>query len=303
MQINEPLILILSIIIGLISGALGYTFHDEADTIITVGLILMLYGVMLNIPFRRIIEASKNSRFITLSLAVNFILVPVFTWRLSSGFVNDPAILLGLLMYFVMPCTDWFLTFTSSAKGDVALGTILIPINLSIQIVLLPLYLLLFMGNTIRIDLILFLKTLALFFLIPLSLALISRHLGKRSFNQMVSDLQTFFLGIVVAVMFASQESMFIANIDKIIVIAAPILIYFISMYFLSIIVQRLFKLRYEETVLLNFTTSARNSPIALAIALGAFPSLPLTAAVIAIAPIIEIPILAVEARILGKRR
>jgi ACR3 family arsenite efflux pump ArsB len=259
----------------------------------------MLYGVMLEIPVRRILDASKNMGFISLSIAVNFLFVPLFAWWLSTRFVSEPALLLGLLMYFVMPCTDWFLTFTNSARGDVALGTVLVPINLALQITLLPFYLLIFMGNSVPLNPGLFFRTLLMFLLIPLSLAVISRRWGRRSFNRIISKAQAAFLGVVVAVMFASQGGLFLEKLDMITVVLIPLLGFFFCMYILSNLLRRLLKLENKEAVLLNFTTSARNSPIALAIALGAFPSLPLAAAVIAIAPIIEIPILAIQARIL----
>ena len=120
MQVSEPIVLIFSIIAGLTLGAYGYTFQESGVAIITLSLILMLYGVMLEIPFKRILTASKNRMFISLSIAVNFLFVPLFAWWLSQRFVSDPALLLGLMMYLVMPCTDWFLTFTNSARGDVA---------------------------------------------------------------------------------------------------------------------------------------------------------------------------------------
>lgn len=299
MQVGEPPILISSIIVGLILGTSGYTFQESADAIITISLILMLYGVMLEIPFRRIFEASKNLRFISLSIAVNFFFVPLLAWWLSTRLVSEPALLLGLVMYFVMPCTDWFLTFTNSAGGDVALGTVLVPINLALQIILLPFYLLLFMGSTLPLNPSLFFRTLLLFLLTPLLLAAISRRWGRKSINRRISNAQSAFLGVVVAVMFASQVGLFLEKLEEILVMFIPLIGFFLCMYTLSSFLGKLLKLESREAVLLNFTTSARNSPIALAIALGAFPSLPLAAAVIAIAPIVEIPILAIQARIL----
>lgn len=299
MQISEPLILIFSILAGITLGMLGYNFQGSADIIITIGLVLMLWGVMLQIPFRRIMQASKNLRFILLSTTVNFILVPLFAWQLSSMFVADTALLLGLLMYLVMPCTDWFLTFTNSARGDVALGTVLIPINLALQILLLPVYLLLFLGSAVPLNISLFFNTLFLFLLLPLSLAIASRRWGKGRVNALISGSRMVFLGMVVAVMFASQADLFLESLDRMLQVLIPLLGFFLAMYLLSDLLRRLLGLGHGEAVLLNFTLSARNSPVALAIALGAFPFLPLAAAVIAIAPIIEIPVLALQARIL----
>ena len=44
-------------------------------------------------------------------------------------------------MLMVTPCTDWYLVFTGVAKGNVPLSTSILPINLILQILLLPIFL------------------------------------------------------------------------------------------------------------------------------------------------------------------
>ena len=51
--------------------------------------------------------------------------------------------------------------------------------------------------------------------------------------------------------------------------------------------------LSYKDTVSLSLTTLARNSPVALAIAVTAFPDEPLIALALVIGPLIELPVLA----------
>ena len=58
-------------------------------------------------------------------------------------------------------------------------------------------------------------------------------------------------------------------------------------------------KLNYEDSVALNLTTLARNSPIALAIAVATFPDRPLISLALIIGPLIELPVLFLIAKIL----
>tara|TARA_B100001971_G_C18252206_1_gene579183 strand:- start:2291 stop:3193 length:903 start_codon:yes stop_codon:yes gene_type:complete len=299
MAINEPLLLILSIIFGIILSFSGYTFQETGSYIITLSIILMLYAIFLKVPVKTISTATKNLRFIYLSIAVNFIFIPLFTWYLIHLFVNDFTLLLGLMMYFVMPCTDWFLFFTNSARGNVPLGTVLIPINLTLQIILLPFYLLIFFGRDIHLDTILFIETIGLFLIVPLLLAIISRKIRIKYVNNIISKSQIIFFCIIVIVMFASNGNLFIDNIGRIPVIIIPVFLFFFFMYIFSKLLQYVFKFDIKEAILLNFTVSARNSPITLAIAIGAFPDLPMVAAVIAIAPLIEIPLLGLQTRMM----
>ncbi len=57
--------------------------------------------------------------------------------------------------------------------------------------------------------------------------------------------------------------------------------------------------LSYKDTVSLSLTTLARNSPVALAIAVTAFPDEPLIALALVIGPLIELPVLAFVSQVL----
>ena len=59
------------------------------------------------------------------------------------------------------------------------------------------------------------------------------------------------------------------------------------------------FKLNYQDSVSLSLTTLARNSPVALTIAVAAFPDKPLIALVLIIGPLIELPVLFLVSKIL----
>lgn len=59
----------------------------------------------------------------------------------------------------------------------------------------------------------------------------------------------------------------------------------------------------YEDSVSLSMTIVARNSPVALAIAVTAFPDQPLIALALVIGPLIELPVLAIVSQILLLKR
>ena len=93
-------------------------------------------------------KAFLNIRFLGSSTIINFIWTPVLAWGLGAIFLSDhPALWIGFIMLMVTPCTDWYLAFTGIAKGNVSLSTSILPINLILQVVLLPIYLLLFAGS------------------------------------------------------------------------------------------------------------------------------------------------------------
>jgi len=54
---------------------------------------------------------------------------------------------LGVLLVLLAPCTDWFITFCQLGGGDSPRAVAVTPINLLLQLLLLPLYLWVIMGS------------------------------------------------------------------------------------------------------------------------------------------------------------
>lgn len=103
--------------------------------------------------------------------------------------------------------------------------------------------------------------------------------------------------------MFASQGSYLVNNLNMVYTLIVPILLFFLITFLLGRIISRLFRFTYEDSVSLNFTTLARNSPLSLAIALTAFPGQPLIAMALIIGPLIELPVLALLSQVLLRIR
>ena len=81
--------------------------------------------------------------------------------------------------------------------------------------------------------------------------------------------------------------------------VVVPIVAFFGIMFVVALAVARARRMPFEQTVVLVFTTASRNSEASLAIAVTAFAS-PLVAAVVALGPAIELPILVLMVRALG---
>src|SRR5690625_6067806 len=112
----------------------------------------MLYGLFLTIPLHQLKRAFLNIKFLGANTIINFIWTPVIAWGLGSIFLADyPALWIGFIMLMVTPCADWYLAFTGIAKGNVSLSTSVLPINLILQVVLLPVYLFIFFGTFVSI--------------------------------------------------------------------------------------------------------------------------------------------------------
>ncbi|MFA1819862.1 arsenic resistance protein [Virgibacillus oceani] len=297
----QTAIILIAVGIGLLLGHFTF-FAQNAGSFIMPFLLLMLYGLFLTIPLDQFKKAFSNIKFLGSSTILNFIWTPVLAWGLGAIFLADhPALWIGFIMLMVTPCTDWYLMFTSIAKGNVSLSTSVLPINLIFQVLLLPVYLFIFAGTIQPVPLSTFIESIVLVLVIPFTLAHLTRYLlrNKETFlnKKLVpffSSVQIIFLSLAITAMFASQGNYLINNLDVIYILIIPILLYFVINFIVAQTVGKAMKFSYEDTVSLSLTIIARNSPVALAIAVTAFPDQPLIALSLLIGPLIELPMLAI---------
>ena len=305
----QTIIILFAVGLGLLLGQVNI-IEQHAESFVVPFLFLMLYGLFLTIPLQQLKKAFLNIKFLSANTIINFIWTPVIAWGLGSVFLADyPALWIGFIMLMVTPCTDWYLAFTGIAKGNVSLSTSVLPINLILQVVLLPVYLLLFAGTIESIPISTLIESILIVLVIPFALAHLTRFLLRKKSvlnNKIIpffANAQIFFLSLAIMAMFASQGSYLLENLEIIYILIIPILLFFIINYIVGRLVGRFLKFSYEDSVSLNMTIIARNSPVSLAIAVTAFPDRPLIALALVIGPLFELPVLAIVSQILSFTR
>lgn len=297
----EPVIILLAIIIGLISSNLT-VIAENTGHLINLFLCLMLYGLFLEVPLNELKHSFKNVKYTVTSLIINFIWTPLFGYFIGSAFLKGNVdILIGFFMLILTPCTDWYLVFTKLAKGDVKLNLSILPINLVLQIVLLPVYLIIFFSGASTLDYIELLNSLLIVIVIPFAAAQITKLALNNDLNEKASelftDLQIWFLALAVFCIFASQGELLFSNLNSVITIFVPFIIFFIVNASIDLLLSEKINFTYSEYASLTMTTLARNSPLALAIAINSFPGHELISIALVIAPLIELPVLYIVTR------
>ena len=302
----QSLTILIALAIGLVLGNVSTAIVDISSKLIVPLIMLMLFGLFLSIKMSDLKSAFKNVRFSLTSLLINFVWTPVFAFILGLIFLSSNLpVWIGFLMLMVTPCTDWYLVFTNLAKGNLALSTAILPINLIIQVLLLPAYLLLFFGQTGSFDASFLLESILLVLVVPFLLALLAKRWTnkvakpKRSLLDFFKNSQILFLSLAIMAMFASEGKNLILNYNILLKLLIPIFIFFLITYLLGVSISKWLKFTDGEKVSLVLTTMARNSPISLAIAVSAFAYEPLIAISLVVAPLIELPVLAITSQIL----
>lgn len=302
----QSLVILTAVLIGLLLGQNTF-IENHAETLILPFLLLMLYGLFLTIPLKNFQTAFKNLKFLSTSTIINFIWTPILAWGLGAIFLSDSqALWIGFILLLVTPCTDWYLIFTATAKGNMSLSTSILPVNLILQIILLPIYLFIFAGTFELVSLSTIAESVLLVLFIPFILANMTKFIFKKNKNFLEKKLipffsasQIVFLSLAVIAMFAAQGSYLLENFGIILLIFIPLGLFFIINFFVAQAIGKVLKFSYENLVSLSMTIIARNSPLALAIVVTAFPDDPLVALVLIIGPLIELPVLAVLSQVL----
>ncbi len=306
------LVLIVAIIFGSGAGMLflniGEVLSNQIDHIVLFLVFLLLFEIRI----QNILSSINRMPFIAATLFVNFVAIPVIAFVIASVFLSGhPLFLIGLLIYFISPCTDWFLGFTHMAKGNTGLGASLIPINMIVQLLLYPVYLDILGVTAVENGVADVFQTLLQWFLVPLLLALVlrivlERVLRKEKFKYVqswVSLIIPFVLAALVGAIFAANINTLVLHVAVVPLLLCAIFIFFTLSFFLSEGVSNIMRLTYEDRALMTMTTAARNAPLMLALTMVVIPDQPIIYAAIIIGMLLEFPHLTALTVILERRR
>ncbi|MEL6377007.1 MAG: arsenic resistance protein [Pseudomonadota bacterium] len=294
--------------LGLATPTIGESLSQGIDTTLMLMVGLLFFEVRLT----SVLKAVANLRFIAIAWAANFLFVPMIAFLIASLFLADqPLLYLGLLIYFLAPCTDWFLGFTRMARGDTALGAALIPVNMLTQLLLFPIWLWLFSQHTGAVDFASIPNVLVQWFLLPFIIAQSARWLATSllsatAFEKLCDAIGMLIPAVTAAVIlqiFATNITTIAAHKEAFGLVLMAIFLFFVLTYLLAEGMAKLFKLAQPEQTLLAMTTAARNAPLMLALTAIAIPDQPLIYAALIIGTLVEFPHLTALKHVITNKR
>lgn len=304
-----PALLLGSIAIGLTVGVVTPDIGTRLAHGVSIGVFALIYVVMLGIGTGGIVETLTHRGFLATAIGLNFVVNPLLAWALGSTFLRSaPDLRIGLILFLVTPCIGWYIVFTEMAGGDTVLGISLLGVNIVLQILLLPLYLIVFVGDSIDLPMSTIARSVVLYLVAPAVLAAFTRtHWSRRGVEPGVaadrlhaSSVKATLLSIVIVSMFASQARTIVDEPEAFLRLLIPLTAFFAATFCIALTVGRRSGMPHRHVVLLVFTTTSRNSEASLAIAATAFAS-PLVGLAVVLGPVIELPLLVVMVRILDR--
>ncbi len=305
----KPLLLIAAVLLGIVLNRLLGAGVSWLIWVVQIGVFFVILAVMLPVEIKDVSKAFRKVKPTAIALLINFVFIPIFIWTMGWLFLRPfPDVWAGVILYALTPCIGWYLIFTDLAEGDVAWGMALLPWNITLQVLLMPLYLWFLVGKVLPLDLHALLTSVVLYLIAPFVLAyllqrwLIARY-GRDFFfgrvKRTLGEVKLWALVVVIVSMFASQRSVALADVGLVTLIIGVLLLFFLVLFVLALTIGKLARLPYHENVTLAFTTTARNPEVVIGVALSAFPGQPLVYFAIILGPIVELPVLLLIARVL----
>ncbi|KAL2049724.1 hypothetical protein ABVK25_010065 [Lepraria finkii] len=278
---------------------------------IAVGLLAMMYPILCKVRFETVHLAFRKKDIwvqIAFSVFVNWIVAPLLMLGLSWAFLPDKEGLReGLILVGLARCIAMVLIWTGLAGGDNEYCAILVAVNSVLQMVLYAPLAILFIsiigrsGDTINVSYETVATSVAVFLGIPLGAAIVTRFSIRnfvspewydKTFLKFVNPWSLVGLLFTILVLFASQGHQVVHQIVSVVRVAAPLVVYFATVFFFILLVTHKLGFGYKLSATQSLTAASNNFELAIAVAVATFGANSDQALASTVGPLIEVPVL-----------